>query len=268
MWRCPKIICSVSAATATGSSRPPRRRADCDRPRALGCIRACLRAVRRVRRGAGGVRSCRSAANKGVAFPIADLDVMAAAAHHWCTPRGDARCRAEPRALNRAAAIAKLYATESAVTATRVATQVFAVTASWRSTHRPSDRDAKVLEIGEGHLGGSRLLIARRLGCRWNRFSIMSESTCPRADSGADRPVGRQAGGGDKLFVRDRDRFALRPGHLHEDGHWPTPWPTACPPTGGHRTGLVQGRPALVVANDPSVKAGSWGARTSRRSSG
>jgi acetyl-CoA carboxylase carboxyltransferase component len=26
--------------------------------------------------------------------------------------------------------------------------------------------------------------------------------------------------------------------------------------------GLVQGRPALVVANDPSVKAGSWGART------
>jgi acetyl-CoA carboxylase carboxyltransferase component len=26
--------------------------------------------------------------------------------------------------------------------------------------------------------------------------------------------------------------------------------------------GLVQGRPAVVVANDPSVKAGSWGART------
>src|SRR4029450_9571287 len=26
--------------------------------------------------------------------------------------------------------------------------------------------------------------------------------------------------------------------------------------------GLVQGRPALVVANDPSVKAGSWGGRT------
>ena len=26
--------------------------------------------------------------------------------------------------------------------------------------------------------------------------------------------------------------------------------------------GLVDGRPALVVANDPSVKAGSWGART------
>ena len=26
--------------------------------------------------------------------------------------------------------------------------------------------------------------------------------------------------------------------------------------------GLVEGRPALVVANDPSVKAGSWGART------
>src|SRR6202035_5494288 len=26
--------------------------------------------------------------------------------------------------------------------------------------------------------------------------------------------------------------------------------------------GLVEGRPALVVANDPTVKAGSWGART------
>ena len=30
----------------------------------------------------------------------------------------------------------------------------------------------------------------------------------------------------------------------------------------GHRPGFIHGRPALVVANDPSVKAGSWGART------
>ncbi len=42
-----------------------------------------------------------------------------------------------------------------------------------------------------------------------------------------------------------------------------TPWPTGLPADGVVTgRGLVDGRPALVVANDPTVKAGSWGART------
>ena len=44
---------------------------------------------------------------------------------------------------------------------------------------------------------------------------------------------------------------------------WPTRWPRTCPPTAwSPAAALVDGRPALVVANDPTVKAGSWGART------
>ena len=63
------------------------------------------------------------------------------------------------------AAVAKLYSTESAVTATRIATQVFGgygfmeeypVTRFYR--------DAKVLEIGEGTSEVQRMLIARGLG--------------------------------------------------------------------------------------------------------
>ena len=63
------------------------------------------------------------------------------------------------------AAVAKLYATESAVSATRIATQVFGgygfmeeypVTRFYR--------DAKVLEIGEGTSEVQRMLIARGLG--------------------------------------------------------------------------------------------------------
>jgi butyryl-CoA dehydrogenase len=64
-----------------------------------------------------------------------------------------------------AAAVAKLYATESAVTATRIATQVFGgygfmeeypVTRFYR--------DAKALEIGEGTSEVQRMLIARGRG--------------------------------------------------------------------------------------------------------
>ncbi|MGH3334571.1 MAG: acyl-CoA dehydrogenase family protein, partial [Nocardioides sp.] len=67
--------------------------------------------------------------------------------------------------FKQAAAIAKLHATESAVTATRIATQVFGgygfmeeypVTRFYR--------DAKVLEIGEGTSEVQRMLIARGLG--------------------------------------------------------------------------------------------------------
>ena len=48
---------------------------------ALGCIRACLRVVDAVRDAAHLLRRYRLVASRRVAFQIADLDVMAAAAH-------------------------------------------------------------------------------------------------------------------------------------------------------------------------------------------
>ena len=66
------------------------------------------------------------------------------------------------RPFKREAAIAKLYATEAAVTATRMATQIFGGYGFMDET--PVSRfyrDAKVLEIGEGTSEIQRLVIAR-----------------------------------------------------------------------------------------------------------
>ena len=69
------------------------------------------------------------------------------------------------RPFKREAAIAKLYSTEAAVTATRMATQIFGGYGFMDET--PVSRfyrDAKVLEIGEGTSEIQRLVIARELG--------------------------------------------------------------------------------------------------------
>jgi acetyl-CoA carboxylase carboxyltransferase component len=66
-----------------------------------------------------------------------------------------------------------------------------------------------------------------------------------------------------KLFVRDRIALLLDDGTFVEDGQLANALAAGLPADGvvvGQ--GLVDGRPALVVANDPTVKAGSWGART------
>ena len=64
-----------------------------------------------------------------------------------------------------AAARAKLFATESAVSATRIATQVFGGAGFLDDTLVARHyRDAKVLEIGEGTSEIQRMLIARGLG--------------------------------------------------------------------------------------------------------
>ena len=132
---------------------------------ALGCIRACLElsvAYAGERMAFGGPIGRK----QGIAFQIADLDVMAAAAHQLVYAAATMRdAGADARSFNRSAAIAKLYATESAVTATRIATQVFGGYGFMEEYPIARFyRDAKVLEIGEGTSEVQRLLIARRLG--------------------------------------------------------------------------------------------------------
>jgi acetyl-CoA carboxylase carboxyltransferase component len=66
-----------------------------------------------------------------------------------------------------------------------------------------------------------------------------------------------------KLFVRDRIDLLFDDCTFVEDGQLGNAMAADLPADGVVTgRGLVQGRPALVVANDPSVKAGSWGART------
>lgn len=66
-----------------------------------------------------------------------------------------------------------------------------------------------------------------------------------------------------KLFVRDRLALLFDEGTFVEDGLLANTLATDLPADGVVTgQGRVNGRPALVVANDPTVKAGSWGART------
>jgi acetyl-CoA carboxylase carboxyltransferase component len=66
-----------------------------------------------------------------------------------------------------------------------------------------------------------------------------------------------------KLYVRDRLALLFDEGSFVEDGQLANALATGLPADGVVTgQGLVDGRPALVVANDPTVKAGSWGART------
>jgi propionyl-CoA carboxylase beta subunit len=66
-----------------------------------------------------------------------------------------------------------------------------------------------------------------------------------------------------KLFVRDRLALLLDEGSFVEDGLLANALAGDLPADGVVTgTGRVDGRPVCVMANDPTVKAGSWGART------
>lgn len=66
-----------------------------------------------------------------------------------------------------------------------------------------------------------------------------------------------------KLFVRDRLALLLDEGSFVEDGLLANAMATDLPADGVVTgVGRVDGRPVCVMANDPTVKAGSWGART------
>ncbi len=66
-----------------------------------------------------------------------------------------------------------------------------------------------------------------------------------------------------KLHVRARINLLFDPGTFVEDGQLAHANAEGYPADGVVTgVGMVEGRPAVVVANDPTVKAGSWGART------
>ena len=66
-----------------------------------------------------------------------------------------------------------------------------------------------------------------------------------------------------KLYVRDRIALLVDEGSFVEDGRFANSMAGDLPADGVVTgRGTVDGRPAVVVANDPTVKAGSWGART------
>jgi short/branched chain acyl-CoA dehydrogenase len=100
---------------------------------------------------------------QAIAFKIADLEVSLDAARlltyraAWLKDTG--------QSFKQEAAIAKLYSTEAAVTATREATQIFGGYGFMDETLVARHyRDAKVLEIGEGTSEVQRLVISRGLG--------------------------------------------------------------------------------------------------------
>jgi acetyl-CoA carboxylase carboxyltransferase component len=69
--------------------------------------------------------------------------------------------------------------------------------------------------------------------------------------------------GQNKLYVRERIALLFDDGTFVEDGRYANAMADGLPADGVVTgRGLVDGRPAIVVANDPTVKAGSWGART------
>ena len=72
-----------------------------------------------------------------------------------------------------------------------------------------------------------------------------------------------QAAKSGKLFVRERIRLLVDEGSFVEDGLFANNQ-AADLPADGVVTGLgrIDGRPVAIMANDSTVKAGSWGART------
>ena len=129
---------------------------------AVGVLRACLEeslAYAKERHSFGKPIGSYQA----IAFKVADLEVMTEAARLLVYKAAWLKDSGQP--FKQAAAVAKLYATEAAVTATREATQIFGGYGFMDETLVARHyRDAKVLEIGEGTSEVQRLVISRGLG--------------------------------------------------------------------------------------------------------
>ena len=128
---------------------------------ALGCAQACLDLAvdyAKERHAFGGPIG----RNQGLSFQLADLAVAVQNSRNLTYGAARMKDRGEP--FTQAAAMAKLYSTETAVTAARVATQVFGGAGFIEGPVARFYRDAKVLEIGEGTSEIQRIVIARGLG--------------------------------------------------------------------------------------------------------
>jgi butyryl-CoA dehydrogenase len=129
---------------------------------ALGAVRACVElctayANDRIAFGRP------IGANQAVAFKVADMAVMAEAAHGLVYRAAALRDAGRP--FKREAAIAKLYASEAAVSAAREATQIFGGAGMMdESPVARIYRDSKIIEVGEGTSEIQRLVISRDLG--------------------------------------------------------------------------------------------------------
>lgn len=100
---------------------------------------------------------------QSISFALADLAVSVENSRNLTYKA--ARLKDESKPFRALAAMAKLYSTEAAVDATRLATQIFG--GSGFMEELPVARfyrDAKILEIGEGTSEIQRLVIARSLG--------------------------------------------------------------------------------------------------------
>ena len=123
-----------------------------------GCVDECVRYASE--REAFGKPISKQQA---VAFKIADLEVAAQTARH--AYRYACWRKHEGLPYKREASVAKLYASEQAVTAAREACQVFGGAGFMTETRVGRFyQDAKILEVGEGTSEIQRLLIARDLG--------------------------------------------------------------------------------------------------------
>ena len=132
---------------------------------AVGCAQACLELSVKY----AGERKAFGqpiGTKQGLAFQLSDLHVMTEAARLLTYKAAAMVDAGKPRAaVKQAAASAKLYATEAAVTATRTATQVFGGYGFMEEYPVARFyRDAKILEIGEGTSEVQRMVIARGLG--------------------------------------------------------------------------------------------------------
>jgi acetyl-CoA carboxylase carboxyltransferase component len=102
-------------------------------------------------------------------------------------------------------------------------------------------------EGSDAHVGDVR----RRLAAAYRASAAPSEKARAKLDSQ------------NKLYVRDRIALLFDEGTFVEDGRFANSMADGLPADGVVTgRGEVDGRPAVVVANDPTVKAGSWGART------
>src|SRR5579875_2106774 len=101
---------------------------------------------------------------------------------------------------------------------------------------------------------------------RASAFAKMpSSARLPGSTSSAIRSRAKSlpAAAAGKLFARDRIALLVDPGSLAEDGIFANALARGLPADGVITgTATVAGRPVALMANDSTVKAGSWGART------